>query len=129
MLSGVSPWNNDGRSLKCASHFRVVPGELFQLPLKRLVGSSLDNVSPRTGLESPESEYRYSSTFSLTSALDVGGWLTPRPGRFIRGKETRYPSYRRLDGPQSRSGRVRKILPSPGLDSRTIQPTVSRCTG
>jgi hypothetical protein len=26
-------------------------------------------------------EYRYSSTLSLTSALDSGGWSTPRPGR------------------------------------------------
>jgi hypothetical protein len=24
----------------------------------------------------------YSSTLSLTSAVDGGGWLTPRPGRF-----------------------------------------------
>jgi len=31
---------------------------------------------------------RYTSTFSLTSALDGDGWLTPRPGRFIHGKET-----------------------------------------
>ena len=37
-----------------------------------------------------------------------GGWLTPRPGRFTPGKETRYPLYRRLGGPQDRSGRVRK---------------------
>jgi hypothetical protein len=36
----------------------------------------------------------------------VGGWSTPRPGRFTLGKETRYPLYRRLSGPQSRSGRV-----------------------
>ena len=26
-------------------------------------------------------------TLSLTSALDVGGWPTPRPGRFTPGKE------------------------------------------
>jgi len=25
--------------------------------------------------------------FSLTSALDEGGWSTPRPGRFIPGKD------------------------------------------
>jgi len=34
-------------------------------------------------------EKRYSSTLSLTSALDAGGWSTPRPGRFTPGKETR----------------------------------------
>ena len=27
-------------------------------------------------------DYRYDSTLSLTSALDVGGWLTPCSGRF-----------------------------------------------
>jgi hypothetical protein len=32
-----------------------------------------------TGHESPEREYRYSSTLSLTSAPGGGGWLTPRP--------------------------------------------------
>ena len=30
-------------------------------------------------------EQRYSSTLSLTSALDDGGWSTPRPGRFTPG--------------------------------------------
>ena len=29
-----------------------------------------------------EGEQRYDSTLSLTSTPDVGGWLTPRPGRF-----------------------------------------------
>jgi hypothetical protein len=41
------------------------------------------------------------------------GWVvnvTPRPGRFTPGK-TRYPLYRRLGGPQGRSGRVQKISP------------------
>ena len=57
-------------------------------------------------------KYRYSSIISLASALDGSGWLTPRPGRFTFGKETRYPSYGKLGGPQGRSGRVRKISPS-----------------
>jgi hypothetical protein len=30
----------------------------------------------------------YSSTLSLTSALDEGGWSTPRPGRFTPGNNT-----------------------------------------
>ena len=29
----------------------------------------------------------YSSTLPSTSALDVGGWSTPRPGRFTLGEE------------------------------------------
>jgi hypothetical protein len=44
-------------------------------------------VHPRTGHKSPEVEYRYSSTLSLSSALDVGGWSTSRPGRFTPGKD------------------------------------------
>jgi hypothetical protein len=43
----------------------------------------------------------------LTPALDGGGWLTPLFGRFIPGRN-RYPLYKRLNGPQSRSGRVRR---------------------
>jgi hypothetical protein len=37
-------------------------------------------VHPRTGHEGPEREKRSISTLSLTSALDGGGWSTPRPG-------------------------------------------------
>ena len=33
-----------------------------------------------------------------------------------------------LGGPQGRSGRVRKILPTPGFDPRTVQPVASRYT-
>ena len=29
----------------------------------------------------------YSCILSLTSALDIGGWSTPRPGRFTPGKD------------------------------------------
>jgi hypothetical protein len=39
------------------------------------------------------------------------GWLAPGPGCFTPGKETRYTLYRRLGGPQGRSGRLRKIPP------------------
>ena len=57
----------------------------------------------------------YSCTISLTSALDGGGWLTPRPGRFAPGKDITYPLYRRLGGHQDQSGRVRKISPPAGI--------------
>ena len=42
--------------------------------------------------------------------------------------KTRYPLYRRLGGPQGRSGRVRKISPPPGFDPRTVQPSASSYT-
>jgi hypothetical protein len=56
------------------------------------------------------------------------GWVAPRPGRFTPGKETRYPLYRRLGGPQGQSGRMRKISPPPGFDPQTVQPVASRYT-
>jgi hypothetical protein len=43
-------------------------------------------------------------------------------------KENRYPLYRKLGGPQGRSGRVGKISPSPGFDPRTVQPVASSYT-
>ena len=42
--------------------------------------------------------------------------------------KTRYPLYRRLGGPQGRSGRMRKISPPPGFDPRIVQPVASRYT-
>jgi hypothetical protein len=39
-----------------------------------------------------------------------------------------YPLYRRLGGPQGRSGLVRKISPPPGFDPRIVQPVASRYT-
>jgi hypothetical protein len=63
----------------------------------------------------------------LKNIIYVGHAALP-PGK------TRYPLYRRLDGPQGRSGRVRNISPPPGFflyrsvysfDPRTVQPVVS----
>ena len=45
------------------------------------------NVLPRTGHECPEGKQMYSSTLPSTSALDGSGWSTPRPGRFMPGKD------------------------------------------
>jgi hypothetical protein len=50
----------------------------------------------------------YSSVLSLTSALDGVGGKRHAPTALPPGN-TRYPLYRRLGGPQGRSGRVRKI--------------------
>ena len=70
---------------------------------------------PRRGYEGPEGEQRYSSTLSLTSALDGGGWLTLRPGSFTPGNDIQFPLYGRVCGPQGRSRRMRKILLPLGL--------------
>jgi len=57
------------------------------------------------------------------------GWvINARPWPLYLGKETWYPLYRRLGGPQGRSGRVRKAYPPPGFDPRNVQPVASRYT-
>ena len=68
-----------------------------------------------------------SFTLSLTSALDGVGGQRHAPAALPPGK-TRYPLYRRLGGPQGRSGQVQKISPPPGFDPRTVQPVASRYT-
>jgi hypothetical protein len=65
-------------------------------------------------------EWRYSSTHSLTSALDGGKWSTLRPPALPPGKSPRYPLDRRLGGPQSWSGRggeEKNSQPQPAIET------------
>jgi hypothetical protein len=84
--------------------------------------SNTVKVHPRNGHEDPERKQRYTSTVSLTSALDGGEWSTPRPGRFPLGKETWYQLHRRMGEPLGRSGRVRNITGPPPPPPRTGPP-------
>jgi hypothetical protein len=68
-----------------------------------------------------------SSTLSLTSALDWVGGQRQAPTVLHPGK-TRYPLYRRLDGPQGQSRRVRKMSLSTGFDPRSTRPVANRYT-
>jgi hypothetical protein len=43
--------------------------------------------TPEQAIKVQRGEQRYSSTLSLTSALDGSGWLTPRSGRFTPWKK------------------------------------------
>ena len=56
-----------------------------------------------------------------------GEWSAARPSRNSPPGKTRYPLYRRLGGPQVRSGQAENLAPS-GFDPRTVQPVVSRYT-
>jgi len=58
----------------------------------------------------------------MTTALEGDEGSASRPGHSLPPGKTRYPLYRRLGGPQGRSGQVRKISPQPGFDPRTVQP-------
>jgi hypothetical protein len=63
---------------------------------------------------------------NLGAILMVGGQrhapAAGPPGR------PQYPLYRRLCGPQGRSGWVQQISPPPGFDSMTVQPVASSYT-
>jgi len=66
-----------------------------------------DKVRRRTGHEGPYGEYRNSSTFSLTSALDgVGGQRYASAD--LPPVKTRHPLYRRLMGPRAGLDRCEK---------------------
>ena len=60
----------------------------------------------------------------MTAALEGGEWSAARPGRTLPPGKTRYPFYKRLGGPQGRSGRVENLIPT-GIRSRTVQPIVA----
>ena len=64
----------------------------------------------------------------MTTALEGSEGSASRPGRSLPPGKTLYPLYRRLGGPQGRSGQVRKISPPPGFDPRTVQPVACRYT-
>ena len=63
----------------------------------------------------------------MTAALEGGEWSAARPGRILPPVKTGYPFYRRLGGPQGRSGRAENLVPT-GIQSRSFQPVVSRYT-
>ena len=59
----------------------------------------------------------------MTAALEGGDSSAARPSLTLPPGETWYPLYRKLGGPQGRSGRVENLVPT-GIQSRTIQPVV-----
>jgi hypothetical protein len=65
--------------------------------------------------------------FVLDLGARRGGWSAPRPATLPLGK-TLYQLYRRLGGPQGRSGRTRKISFPPGFDPRIVQLVANRYT-
>jgi hypothetical protein len=96
--------------------------------IHKIILCKLSKIRPITGHEGPEWEYVYSSTLSLTSAVDRGWMFNAIPCRFTPGKENPYPLYRRLGVPQCRSGQVRKNSLPPDFDIRTVQLVASHCT-
>jgi hypothetical protein len=66
----------------------------------------------------------------MTTTLEGCEGSASSPGLYLPPGKTRYPLYRRLAGPQGRSGQVRKISPPPpqGFGPRTVQSVASRYT-
>jgi len=56
-----------------------------------------------------------------------GEWSAASPGHTLPPGKTQYPFYRRLGGPQGRSGWVENLVPT-RIQSWTIQPIVSHYT-
>jgi len=48
----------------------------------------------------------------MTAALEGGEWSAAHPGRTLPPGKIRYPFYRRLGGPQGRSGRAEYLIPT-----------------
>jgi hypothetical protein len=139
--AGSLPWDKAARGVKLTIYLQLVtglriPGKIP--PFNRsfhdvMLNWTLENCK---GKGSPYNEPWGPKRGSRGIALPFReprheegmGWLAPRPGRFTPRKDTRYPLYRRLGGPQGRYGRLRKISPPPGFDPRTVQPVASRYT-
>ena len=58
---------------------------------------------------------------SMIAALEGGEWSAARSGRTLPPVKTWYPFYRRLGGPQGRSGRAENLVAT-GIRSRNVQP-------
>jgi len=77
-------------------------------------------VHPITDHEGPEVGQRYSSTLSLTSALD-GGWVVNAKPQLLYPRER--PGNHCIEGwvrPQGPSRQVKKISPPTGFDPQTV---------
>jgi hypothetical protein len=86
------------------------------------IQSKTKQSSPATRHVGAWVETGYSSYSLLTSAIDGGEWSSSRPGRALpRGKDPRYPLYRRLGGSQRLCAQriEEKSLPLPGIEPRS----------
>jgi len=64
----------------------------------------------------------------MTTALEASAVSASCLGRCLTPRNVRFSFYSRLFGIQGRSGKVRKISPSPVFDARSFQPVASRYT-
>ena len=82
----------------------------------------------RTCNEDAEAEKRYSSTLSLTLALDGVGGQRHVPTVLLSRKRPGNHYAWRWVGPTADVELVQEISPPPGFEPRTVQPVASRHT-
>jgi hypothetical protein len=79
-------------------------------------------------MKAQRGELLYGSALSLTSALDEGGWSTPRLNRCTPGNDP-VPIVQEAGlAPRAGLDGFWKYRPPPGFDPRTFQPIVFRYT-
>jgi hypothetical protein len=84
-------------------HRRSVPSTTLLLRSSKLI---VGKVVPLHAMDGAWGARRYSSYSLIISTLEgVSGQHHAPAALYSRGKSPRYPLYRRLGGPQSRSGR------------------------
>jgi hypothetical protein len=112
---GISP--SKGRYIqRTAQHRKTRTNEV---KAKGKVVLVLDYVPRHEGVSG---KWRYSSTHSLTSALDGGEWSASRPGRFTRqGKRSGTHWIGGWVGPRTVLNAVKRKIPSPRLESNLEQ--------
>jgi len=59
----------------------------------------------------------------MTAALDGDEWSAAHPGHTLPPGKTRYPLYRRLGGPQGRSGRAENLVLATHTDTHACTCT------
>jgi len=97
----LSPNNRAKFDIQIKGFANTKPDVLCNRPCKKK-----GKAKPLQALCGPEGGY-----CSMTAALEGGEWSAARPGRNLPPGNTRYPFYRRMDGPQGRSGRAENSRP------------------
>ena len=62
----------------------------------------------------------------MTAALKGGEWSAARPGRTLTPGKNQYPFYRRLGGPQGRSGSIRVLTVKKSAEAVVVRGKGSR---
>ena len=88
----------------------------FKLLYKKIKSTLVQALWLCTG-HTAHGENRGIALLFLVHGTGRGEGSASHPGRPLRPGKTRYPLYRRLGGPQGRSGQVRKTSPPTGIRS------------